>query len=75
MNQRPTSKAQRLLPALLAFACFLMHMSGSLYYNAFGPEVPLMMDFFGRTESQIGLVLTVQAICTLVVSVFLALFG
>lgn len=75
MNQQQSGKAHRLLPALLAFACFLMHMSGSLYYNAFGPEVPLMMDFFGRTESQIGLVLTVQAVGTLVASVFLALFG
>lgn len=63
------------LPAVLAVCCFLMHMSGSLYYNAFGPEVPLMIDFFGRTESQISLALTMQAIGMFVAAVFLALYG
>lgn len=52
MNQQTSGKAHRLLPALLAFACFLMHMSGSLYYNAFGPEVPLMMDFSAERKAR-----------------------
>lgn len=74
LTERP-APVRRLLPALFAAACFLLYLAASLYYNAFGPEAPLMMAFFEITESQQGLILTLQAIGTLAASVYLALFG
>lgn len=69
------SRPRRLLPALFAAACFLLYLAASLYYNAFGPEAPLMMAFFDISEGRQGFILTLQAVGTLLASVYLALFG
>gem|GEM_PF-333136 len=57
---------------VLLFAIFLVY---GAYFNGFGTNAQATMAFFSITETQLGLVLTVQAIGCILVSVFLALFG
>lgn len=56
----------------LLFATFLMY---AVYFNAFGTNARTAMAFFQISESKLGMILTVQAIGSVVVSIYLALFG
>ena len=57
---------------VLLFAVFLIY---GTYFNSFGTNAQTTMAFFGITETQLGLILTVQALGCIVISVFLALYG
>ena len=58
--------------AVVTLAVFFLF---SMYFNHFGSNAAPMMSFFGITESQQGLILTVQAIGGTATTVFLALYG
>lgn len=57
---------------VLLFAVFLMY---GTYFNGFGTNAQATMSFFDITETQLGMILTVQALGCILVSVFLALYG
>jgi len=57
---------------VLLFAVFLMY---GAYFNGFGTNAQVTMAFFAITETQLGMILTVQALGCILVSVFLALYG
>ena len=56
----------------LLFATFLMY---AVYFNAFGTNARTAMAFFNITEAKLGMILTVQSVGSIVVSIYLALFG
>lgn len=45
------------------------------YFNSFGTNAQATMAFFRITETQLGVILTVQALGCILVSLFLSLFG
>ncbi len=57
---------------VLLFAVFLMY---GTYFNCFGTNAQITMAFFAITETQLGLILTVQALGCIIVTIFLALYG
>ncbi len=57
---------------VLLYAVFLMY---GAYFNSFGTNAQATMAFFSITETQLGVVLTVQALGCILVSLFLSLFG
>lgn len=67
-------KKKRLFTAF-AVASFAVFFAFALYFNAFGVNATLMMEFFSITEPQQGLIMTIQSIGGILISVFLALFG
>ena len=60
--------------ALVVF-CFLMFLLYGVYYNGFGANATATMAFFRITESQQGLILTVQAVGCMIVAIMLGIFG
>lgn len=66
------SRGSSLALIVLLFTVFLLY---GAYFNSFGTNAQTTMAFFGITETQLGLILTVQALGCIVISVFLALYG
>lgn len=61
--------------AVLTGLCFLMYFLYGIYFNSVGANAENMMSFFGITESQQGMILTVQSVACIVMTVVLGLFG
>lgn len=57
---------------VLLYAVFLMY---GAYFNSFGTNAQATMAFFSITETQLGVILTIQALGCILVSIFLSLFG
>ena len=57
---------------VLLYAVFLMY---GAYFNSFGTNAQATMSFYAITETQLGVILTVQALGCILVSLFLSLFG
>lgn len=66
-----TSAGKRALTAL----CFAMFLLYAMYFNGFGTNAQNTMAFFNITESQNGLIMTIQAIGCIIVTILLGLFG
>ena len=58
--------------AALSFCAFIVY---AFYFNSFGADATVMMDFFKVDASQQGFVITIQAIGGLIAALFLALQG
>jgi len=57
---------------VLLFASFLLY---GTYFNGFGTNAQTTMKFFSITETQLGVILTVQSVGCILISIFLALYG
>ncbi|MGI6153460.1 MAG: MFS transporter [Christensenellaceae bacterium] len=57
---------------IMGFLAFLVY---SFYFNSFGADAPLMMEYYNINEAGQGFIATMQAVGGIVVAVFLALYG
>lgn len=70
MKQKLSGRLTALI--VMLFAVFLVY---GAYFNSFGANAQATMAFFGIDKTELGTILTVQAIGCIAVSVFLALYG
>lgn len=70
MKQKLSGRLLALI--IMLFAVFLVY---GAYFNMFGANGQVTMAFFGIDKTQLGTILTVQAIGCIAVSIFLALYG
>ena len=59
----------------LVVICYCAYVIYSLYFNSFGANATVMMDYFSISKTQQGLILTAQSVGMLGATIFLALWG
>ena len=65
-------RGKHLVLIIVLFAVFLLY---GTYFNSFGANAQTTMAFFGISETRLGAILSAQAAGSVMVSVFLALYG
>ncbi len=63
---------RHLLFIALSFATYFVY---AVYFNTFGTDASVMMDYFNITEAQQGLIITAQSIGCISTAIFIALMG
>ena len=74
-NQLNDPVRQSRLMTAFAVICVFVICIYAVYFNALGPDASTVMNFFGIDNSQHGFILTVQAVGTLAVALFMTMFG
>ena len=73
MDLYPAGK--RYLTNLFILCTFCTYVAFALYANAFGPNAPVMMAFYGITSGKHGFLVTMQALGCLITSLYLSIRG
>ena len=60
---------------LLAALCFSIFLIYGIYFNIFGVDADVTMAFFEISESQQGLIMTVQSVGSFIMTIILGLYG
>ncbi len=71
MQQQKTDGRNRLF-ILMSFCGFIVY---AFYFNTFGTNAPVMMEFYRITSAQQGFILTMQSVGGVAAAIFLALNG
>ena len=68
-------KDNRRLFTAFAVVCVLVMCIYAIYFNTLGPDAAAVMNFFGIDNGQHGFIMTVQSIGSLIVAIYLTIYG
>ena len=75
LSELNKEKDNKRLFAAFAVVCILVMCIYAIYFNALGPDAAAVMNFFNIDNGQHGFIMTVQSIGSLIVAIYMTMYG